>query len=83
MTSENELSRLEEKLDTLIALVAMSVASENHSLVDRAIRLQRAGLTPKLIAALLGTTPNTVSVALSKHKRGSPKTKGTTKRIAR
>jgi DNA-binding CsgD family transcriptional regulator len=64
-----DLSRLEAKLDTLIRLMALSVASENHSLRERAVRLQRAGLTPKEIAALCDTTPNTVSVALSAEKR--------------
>jgi len=64
-----DLSRIEAKLDTLIRLLALRVASENHSLKDRAIRLQRAGMTPKDIAALCDTTPNTVSVALSAAKR--------------
>lgn len=70
MSADNaDLSRIEAKLDTLIRLLALRVASENHSLKDRAIRLQRAGMTPKDIAALCDTTPNTVSVALSAAKR--------------
>lgn len=79
MSSDSaDLSRIEAKLDTLIRLLALSVASDNHSLKDRAIRLQRAGMTPKDIAALCDTTPNTVSVALSTAKReskGKKKTK--------
>ncbi|QOJ18497.1 MAG: hypothetical protein HRU76_13255 [Phycisphaeraceae bacterium] len=79
MSTDNaDLSRIEAKLDTLIRLLALSVASDNHSLKDRAIRLQRAGMTPKDIAALCDTTPNTVSVALSTAKReskGKKKTK--------
>jgi hypothetical protein len=47
-----DLSRVEAKLDTLIRLIALSVTSESQSLKDRAVRLQRAGLTPKEIAAL-------------------------------
>lgn len=70
---ELDLSRIEAKLDTLIRLLAMTVASDNHSLKDRAVRLQRAGLAPKEIAALCDTTPNTVSVALSAAKRESRK----------
>lgn len=70
MTNENaELSRIETKLDTLIRLLALSVISESSSLKDRAVRLQRAGLSPKEIAALCDTTSNTVSVALSAAKR--------------
>jgi DNA-directed RNA polymerase specialized sigma24 family protein len=74
-----DLSRVEAKLDTLIRLIALSVTSDSQSLKDRAVRLQRAGLTPKDIAALCDTTPNTVSVALSTAKRAGkrkrPKTK--------
>ncbi|MGO8917180.1 MAG: hypothetical protein ACLQJR_14840 [Stellaceae bacterium] len=66
---DHDLSRVEAKLDTLIRLFALSVASDNHSLKDRAVRLQRAGMTPKEIAALCDTTPNTVSVILSTAKR--------------
>lgn len=66
---KTDLSRIEERLDTLVRLLALSVASETLSLKDRAVRLQRAGLSPKDIAALCDTTPNTVSVALSAAKR--------------
>ena len=64
-----DLTRIEAKLDTMIRLLALSVASDNHSLKDRAVRLQRAGLAPKEIASICDTTPNTVSVALSAAKR--------------
>lgn len=74
-TDNTDLSRIEAKLDTLIRLLALSVASDNHSLKDRAVRLQRAGMTPKDIAALCDTTPNTVSVALSAAKRKGKKSK--------
>lgn len=76
MNADNtDISRIEAKLDTLIRLLALSVASDNHSLKDRAVRLQRAGMTPKDIAALCDTTPNTVSVALSAAKREGKKSK--------
>lgn len=71
MNREVDVSRIETKLDTLIRLIALSVASDELSLKDRAIRLQRAGMSPKEIAALCDTTPNTVSVALSTAKRES------------
>lgn len=64
-----DAAALKAKLDTIIKLLALSVASDNHSLKDRALRLQRAGLSPKEIAAICDTTPNTVSVALSAAKR--------------
>ena len=64
-----DLSRIEAKLDTVIRLLALDVASDNDSLQERALRLRRAGLSPKEIAVLCGTTPNTVSVSLSSAKR--------------
>jgi hypothetical protein len=67
--TELGLSRLEAKLDTIIRLLALTATSDSQSLKERAVRLQRAGLTPKEIAALCDTTPNTVSVALSAVKR--------------
>ena len=54
----------------MIRLLALSVTSESQPLRERASRLQRAGLTPKEIALLCDTTPNTVSVALSNAKSG-------------
>lgn len=76
-TNDVDLSRIEAKLDTLIRLLALSVTSESQSLKDRAIRLQRVGLTPKEIAVLCGTTPNTISVALSAAKRNAKSKKQT------
>lgn len=69
MISDIASTRLEAKLDILIRLLAVSIAPENHSLKERAIRLQRAGLAPKDIAAVCGTTPHSVSVVLSAAKR--------------
>lgn len=78
-SNDSDFCRIEAKLDTLIRLLALIVASDNHSLKERAIRLQRAGLAPKDIAALCDTTPNTVSVALSSAKRGNKSKKKTRK----
>lgn len=64
-----ELLRIESKLDTIVRLLALHIASNDYSLKDRALLLQRAGMTPKEIASLCDTTPNTVSVALSTAKR--------------
>ena len=75
----NNLSRIESKLDTLIRLLALSVAPDDRSLKERAVRLQRVGMTPKDIAVLCDTTANAVSVALSIAKRESKGKKKTTK----
>lgn len=52
------------KLDVLIRLVAMGLCGDKTQKEKISI-LDMAGLQPKVIAELLGTTSNTVSVALS------------------
>lgn len=74
-STDSGLSRVEAKLDIVIRLLALTVTSDSQSLKDRAVRLQRAGLSPKEIAALCDTTPNTVSVALSAAKREAKRRK--------
>jgi DNA-directed RNA polymerase specialized sigma24 family protein len=60
---------IEAKLEVLIRLIALSSTSEMQTLKEKAVRLQKAGLSPKEIAELFDTTPNTVSQALSTAKR--------------
>jgi hypothetical protein len=72
-TEANVLSRL----DTLVRLVAAAICAGRPQKESVRI-LARAGLQPKDIADLLGTTPNTVSVALyemRKAKKPKKKTK--------
>jgi DNA-binding NarL/FixJ family response regulator len=61
-----------EKLDQLLKVISVAITKDLKQGEQIAI-LSRAGLSPKTIAELLGTTSNTVSVALS----GLRKTKGT------
>ena len=77
--TESDNSEVEAKLDVLIRLMALFVAPETLSLKERALRLTKAGLAPKEIAALCDTTPNTVSVALSAAKRAGKKAKSKSK----
>lgn len=69
------LDKVSEKLDTIIRLLALSIISDSAPLRENAVRLQRAGLAPKDIAALCDTTANTVSVALSGAKRDAKRRK--------
>lgn len=63
------------RLDKLIALSAIA-ALQGKSQGEQIELLSRAGLLPKDIAQLIGTTPNTVSVTLSQLKRrAAPKAK--------
>ncbi len=60
------------KLDTIIKLLALS-AGEGKKQVERIRLLSAVGLTPKEIAGAIGTTPNTVRVALSTLRKRSRK----------
>lgn len=63
------------KLGQTVRLLALMAIERANSLEEKAVRLSSAGLAPKEIAALIGTTPNTVSVALSAARRKSKKVK--------
>ena len=58
-----------QKLDMLIRLQAHSLVLNMSSQKEKILFLARAGLPPKDIADILGTTPNTVNVALSNARR--------------
>ena len=69
MASESEeiLRSINTKLDQMLRLAALQMAS-NMKQVQAIQTLSAAGFERKLIADLLGTTPNTVSVTLAKAK---------------
>lgn len=54
----------EDKLDMLIRLTAITLA-DGKKQKDQVRLLSLAGMSPKEIAVLIGTTPNTVNVALT------------------
>ena len=58
-----------DKLDIVVRLLAYLVAAEHDNLKDRAVTLTSLGLSPKEIARVCNTTPNTVSVRLVEAKR--------------
>lgn len=55
---------LADKLDTLIHLVSVAISQDKTQREQIAV-LNSAGLGPKIIAEILDTTPNNVSVTLS------------------
>lgn len=71
MAEAEGLAALGAKLDTLIRLQATSMVDRLPTQRERIAFLSKAGLGPKMIAEILGTTTNTVSVSLSKMKKGS------------
>lgn len=60
------------KLDNLLRVVTIGVTKEMRQ-NDRIALLNRVGFQPKEIADLLGTTGNTVNVALSNLRKGKDK----------
>lgn len=60
------------KLDNLLRVVTIGVTREMKQ-NDRIALLNRVGFQPKEIANLLGTTGNTVNVALSNLRKGKDK----------
>ncbi|MEE4539318.1 MAG: hypothetical protein V2J51_12615 [Erythrobacter sp.] len=68
---------LGEKLDILIRLQAAALVREMDTQKEKIAFLSQAGLGPSAIADLLGTSPNSVSVALSGlKKKGKASGKG-------
>jgi hypothetical protein len=68
-STEELLSQIDEKLHSVVQLLAMSITQGEGSLAEKARKLQKAGMAPKDIAVLFDTTANTISVQLSKVKR--------------
>jgi len=69
-----DLKALEEKMDTLIKLVACGIIADK-SQREQIEMLSRIGLPPKEIAGLIGTTSNTVSVILAGIRKAKKKSK--------
>lgn len=65
MPRAESLSTFESRLLNLLALQLV----QGKAQVEQIVLLSKVGLRPIEIAGLLGTTPNTVSVLLSKEKR--------------
>jgi DNA-binding CsgD family transcriptional regulator len=68
--TDNQIKTIDRKLNVLIKLVALSLTADKTQTEQIAL-LDRANLQPMEIASLLGTTPNTVRVALSKMRKGT------------
>ena len=72
----DELQNLNKKVDILVKLVACGLTAGKTQQECITI-LSRAGLQPKVIAELLGTTPNTVRVALTTMRKKRRKKRAT------
>ena len=72
--SDEALREISSKLDTIIALLGISLAPDEPK-KDRIVLMAAAGMRPKEIAVLLDTTPGAVSVVISQSKAASSKKK--------
>ena len=62
-----------KRLDELVRLHALDVRRRSDNQVEAILELNRAGIGPSRIAEILGTTSNTVNVAIAREKRKSKK----------
>ncbi len=65
----SDIDRLEQLLDELVRLVALQVRQQIATQNEAILAMADAGFGPTRIAQLLGTTANTVNVALSKARK--------------
>ena len=72
-----------EKLDLVVRLLAYLVAAEHDNLEGRAVTLSSLGLSPKEIARVCNTTPNTISVRLVEAKKKDRSKKSSGRRTTR
>jgi DNA-directed RNA polymerase specialized sigma24 family protein len=70
---EKQFKEISGKLDIAVRLLALNLVKDLKVQKDKIITLSSFGFGPSEIAKLLGTTPNTVSVALSDLKKKAKK----------
>jgi hypothetical protein len=71
VATQDDIARL---LDELVRLQAMEVRRRADSQVAAILELRQAGIGPTRIAELLGTTANTVNVAIANAKKRKSRT---------
>jgi DNA-binding NarL/FixJ family response regulator len=70
---DNQFGEITGKMDLVIRLLALNLVKDFPIQKDKIAMLSSFGFGPSEIAKLLGTTPNTVSVALSEIKKKTEK----------
>jgi DNA-binding NarL/FixJ family response regulator len=58
-----------EPLEEIVRLLAIQLRRDTESQATAILEMSRSGFGPTRIAELLGTTPNTVNVAISSAKK--------------
>lgn len=70
---EKQFKEIINKMDLIVRLLALNIVKDLPVQKDKIITLSSFGFGPSEIAKLLGTTSNTVSVALSEMKKKAKK----------
>lgn len=66
---DKQFQELKDKMNVITKLLALNIVRDMKVQKDKIITLSSFGFQPSQIAELLGTTANTVSVALSKSRK--------------
>jgi DNA-directed RNA polymerase specialized sigma24 family protein len=70
---EKQFKEIINKIDLIVRLLALNIVKDLAVQKEKILALSSFGFGPSEIAKLLGTTPNTVSVALSETKKKAKK----------
>lgn len=76
---EKQFQEITNKMDLMVRLLALDIVKDLKVQKEKIVTLSSFGFGPSEIAKLLGTTPNTVSVALSDVKKRAKKEEQPTK----
>ena len=69
MSQEGGFAKLEAKVEIILRLLALESIKDIETVKEKAVLLNKAGVSSRDIASLCGTTPNTISVALSNARK--------------
>jgi transcriptional regulator len=72
MSNEKELNKIVQRLDTLIKLSALTLLKDKTK-KDQILLLSEVGMERNQIADIVGTTPLSVSVVISRNKSNKAK----------
>jgi DNA-directed RNA polymerase specialized sigma24 family protein len=75
---EKQFKEIISKMDLITRLLVLNLMKDMKVQKDKIVTLSSFGFGPSEIAKLIGTTPNTVSVALSEIKKKAKKEEGQT-----
>jgi len=75
--NEKQFNEVMAKMDLIIRLLTLNIVKDMKTQTNKILFLSSLGFQPKEIAKLLGTTRNTVNVALSRSRKKARTAKGT------